>query len=273
MTVPSWASVHSDVPKIPKQAEGPVGCTYAVPATAQLHNSAPSPESEEHRRSDASVEARHIMEAIKRSLDPKHNARPIHPTVHFAQKGSIATQNGASVSAPTPVVSIVPTPARPVTTASELARARPSARSPSPSLPKPPMEAIEAIEQDTAPTRSLAYTANNMPLRIFEHALTSLLTRLDAIESAGSTEVRDARKDLVQRIEGVLNELESKKLGVWQQQNKDEDASAKVYEPHSEDDPADEESKDDTPTDDISSSPEAVDAEVGEVSVVPVLAP
>ena len=47
-------------------------------------------------------------------------------------------------------------------------------------------------------------------MHAYENALSELLTKLDAVESFGFKAVRDARKELVDRIERELEELEKK---------------------------------------------------------------
>jgi BAG domain-containing protein len=56
----------------------------------------------------------------------------------------------------------------------------------------------------------LAVTSNNTPVRVYEHALNSLLERLDAIESDGNEEVRDFRREVVREVERALEEVERK---------------------------------------------------------------
>ncbi|KAF8845283.1 hypothetical protein BDN67DRAFT_961582 [Paxillus ammoniavirescens] len=54
----------------------------------------------------------------------------------------------------------------------------------------------------------LAYSSRNAPLRFYDHALSQLLSQLDAIPSYGSRKVRDARKITVRKIENALEELD-----------------------------------------------------------------
>ncbi|CAE6522471.1 unnamed protein product [Rhizoctonia solani] len=61
----------------------------------------------------------------------------------------------------------------------------------------------------------LAYTPNNAPLHRYEHALTGLLTRLDAVESYGDDGVRRARKEAVKTIEQELERLDEMKAEAW----------------------------------------------------------
>ncbi|CAE7203624.1 unnamed protein product [Rhizoctonia solani] len=71
-----------------------------------------------------------------------------------------------------------------------------------------------------AVTPKLAYTPNNAPLHQYEHLLTGLLTKLDAVESYGQESIRKARKDAVRLIEQELEELDIKKLQAWREQFK-----------------------------------------------------
>lgn len=58
---------------------------------------------------------------------------------------------------------------------------------------------------------SLAFVPANVPLRAHEEALTRLLTRLDAVDSAGDVRVRNHRRQLVLDIERELERLEALK--------------------------------------------------------------
>lgn len=71
----------------------------------------------------------------------------------------------------------------------------------------------------TAP--KLAYTPNNAPLHQYEHLLTGLLTKLDAVESYGQESIRRTRKDVVKQIERELEELDVKKLQEWRRQSEE----------------------------------------------------
>ncbi|KAI0830325.1 hypothetical protein BC628DRAFT_1474239 [Trametes gibbosa] len=54
----------------------------------------------------------------------------------------------------------------------------------------------------------LAYTPNNSPVHAYEHALSELLTQLDAVESNGDLSVRGRRKEVVREVERALEEIE-----------------------------------------------------------------
>ena len=56
----------------------------------------------------------------------------------------------------------------------------------------------------------LAVSPNNAPLRTYESTLNGLLEQLDAIESDGDDEVRNARRDVVREVEKALEDLEQK---------------------------------------------------------------
>ncbi|KAF7306509.1 BAG domain-containing protein [Mycena indigotica] len=55
----------------------------------------------------------------------------------------------------------------------------------------------------------LTYSAHNQPVRYYHQALSKLLARLDAVDSFGDEEVRHARKEVVGKVEGALDEVES----------------------------------------------------------------
>lgn len=56
----------------------------------------------------------------------------------------------------------------------------------------------------------LAVSPNNAPLRTYESSLNGFLEQLDAIESDGDDEVRNARRDVVREVEKALEDLERK---------------------------------------------------------------
>lgn len=56
----------------------------------------------------------------------------------------------------------------------------------------------------------LAYTARNVPVREYEHALDELLVQLDAVESDGDEEVRDVRRAAVREVEKAIEDVERK---------------------------------------------------------------
>ena len=56
----------------------------------------------------------------------------------------------------------------------------------------------------------VAAASNNAPVRAYELALNGLLERLDAIESDGNEEVREARREVVREVERALEEVERK---------------------------------------------------------------
>jgi hypothetical protein len=58
-------------------------------------------------------------------------------------------------------------------------------------------------------TSCLSFTASNQPIRFFEQSLSQLLIRLDLIESQGNEELRNKRKDIVQKVEQTLEDLEN----------------------------------------------------------------
>lgn len=66
---------------------------------------------------------------------------------------------------------------------------------------------------DTVP--ALAYTPSNRAILAYEHSATELLTRLDAVDSAGDRKVRRARKALVDEIERAMRGVENAKGEAW----------------------------------------------------------
>ncbi|CAL1698224.1 unnamed protein product [Somion occarium] len=56
----------------------------------------------------------------------------------------------------------------------------------------------------------LLYTSNNRPIHTFQHALNTLLEKLDAVDSHGDLEVRGRRKEVVIEVERALKEVDRK---------------------------------------------------------------
>ncbi|KAI0702835.1 hypothetical protein C8T65DRAFT_741511 [Cerioporus squamosus] len=71
-----------------------------------------------------------------------------------------------------------------------------------------PVPSDATAESDSDEPGRLAYTSNNTPLHAYEHALNTLLTRLDAVESNGDLEVRGRRKEVVREVERALEVVE-----------------------------------------------------------------
>ncbi|KAJ3307492.1 hypothetical protein HDU76_004631, partial [Blyttiomyces sp. JEL0837] len=64
-------------------------------------------------------------------------------------------------------------------------------------------------------TNTIAFnTKQNRPLLEAEEALTKMLLELDAVESFGDLEVRDARRELIKSVQRRLDEIERGKRGV-----------------------------------------------------------
>lgn len=73
------------------------------------------------------------------------------------------------------------------------------------SRPSSPTSEVEPISG-----ASLAYTSNNKSVLAYEHALNSLLEKLDAVESGGDLEVRGRRKEVVNEVEKALKDVEKR---------------------------------------------------------------
>lgn len=67
----------------------------------------------------------------------------------------------------------------------------------------------------------LAYTQHNAPFHLYTHTLSQLLSNLDGVESRGVKEVRDRRREVVNRVEGEAQWLERWWKGVWARQGQD----------------------------------------------------
>ncbi|KAK7029016.1 hypothetical protein VNI00_014726 [Paramarasmius palmivorus] len=90
----------------------------------------------------------------------------------------------------------------------------------------PPSSRPSSPVSDTLSSK-LAYTSRNHPLRYYEQSLSGLLSQLDSVESFGSAEVRQRRKEVVERVEGAIDELEKEVEGRWQSRVAKEEKEAK----------------------------------------------
>uniref|UniRef100_A0A1I8F371 WW domain-containing protein n=1 Tax=Macrostomum lignano TaxID=282301 RepID=A0A1I8F371_9PLAT len=86
-------------------------------------------------------------------------------------------------------------------------------RSPSP-IVQSALERIQAVEAESrrleTDIKAYAGGPEEKQYRLLEETLTRLMMKLDAIESAGESDVRDARKACVQYIQSLLDYLEMK---------------------------------------------------------------
>lgn len=78
----------------------------------------------------------------------------------------------------------------------------------------PPSSPVHS-DAESSVTRRLAFTSRNSPVKYYEQALTGLLLKLDNVESFGSEDLRHKRKDVVNRIERAIEELEGEVDGRW----------------------------------------------------------
>ena len=219
-------SQSAEVPPVASSSKGPSPYAYATPSSAQplargasafgLSQAGPHPgpqSSEGQGRAVAELEAQHLMDAIRASLDPANNVKPSPAPVLAASVQSADRSQADKGKEP------VRTPLR---------------------SPSPQIHTIESIEaefvklsyefvfplqvdfspsdSDSATTPHLAYTHGNTVIWQYENALNGLLTKVDAVETLGVAEVRAARKELVKRIEGALEGLEARKGEAWRKE-------------------------------------------------------
>jgi hypothetical protein len=182
-----------------------------------------------HRRSGAADEVADIMEAIKRSLDPQHNAKPSDveeqasaPALGHDSSSSLGLGSKHPI---TPNESHVATecanPSQPQPTPRNAMVAMKSIESRLDGLthefvfPSEPEFPVESPQVSGRSTPTLLFTPTNQPVRAHEHDLAALLTELDAVESDGDEDIRRVRKGLVSRVESELADLERKKDDAW----------------------------------------------------------
>jgi BAG domain len=83
-------------------------------------------------------------------------------------------------------------------------------------------------DSEAPATSHLAYTSRNHPVRFYEQALGSLLTQLDSVDSFGNDDLRVKRKQVVDRVEKALEELETEVEGRWRTRVAKESKSFRV---------------------------------------------
>ncbi|KAH7929381.1 hypothetical protein BV22DRAFT_1029627 [Leucogyrophana mollusca] len=76
------------------------------------------------------------------------------------------------------------------------------------STPSTPSSIDFSTSSNAKTELKMAYTSRNTPVRYYEHALSALLTQLDAVESFDNEDVRLERKKVVAKVEGALEDLE-----------------------------------------------------------------
>ncbi|KAJ6590659.1 hypothetical protein DFH09DRAFT_1139975 [Mycena vulgaris] len=77
----------------------------------------------------------------------------------------------------------------------------------------------------------LSYSAHNQPVRFYQQALSRLLAQLDEVDSFGDEGLRHARKEVVGRVEGALDELERVIEARWRKFAGKEERTEVVSEP------------------------------------------
>ncbi|GAA5824207.1 hypothetical protein JCM11251_001567 [Rhodosporidiobolus azoricus] len=77
-------------------------------------------------------------------------------------------------------------------------------------------------------TPPLAYGSANSSFLTYEHYLTSLLSKIDEVQSAGDKVVKQERKELVKRVEAELARLDGIKDEAWEKQSQNSGAATAV---------------------------------------------
>ncbi|KAJ6604156.1 hypothetical protein DFH09DRAFT_1121800 [Mycena vulgaris] len=93
-----------------------------------------------------------------------------------------------------------------------------------------PNRVTGTTEPESAVAR-LSYSAHNQPVRFYQQALSRLLAQLDEVESFGDDGLRHARKEVVGRVEGALDELERVIEARWRKFAGKEERKEVVSEP------------------------------------------
>ncbi|TFK76720.1 hypothetical protein BDN72DRAFT_953252 [Pluteus cervinus] len=92
------------------------------------------------------------------------------------------------------------------------------------------LDFVEDASTSQSATSALSFASRNQPVRFYEQALGALLGQLDAIESFGNDELRSRRKEVVDRVEKALEDLERDVAGRYKahraRELKKRDASA-----------------------------------------------
>lgn len=87
--------------------------------------------------------------------------------------------------------------------------------------PPPSSLTFQTSASSNAP--KLDYTSTNAPVHGYEDALTKLLMELDGVESGGDIDVRTRRKELVKRVEGEAQRVETWRRDCFEARQKGEE--------------------------------------------------
>jgi len=134
------------------------------------------------------------------SSAPKEPAQ--EPVASTSAKGKESTVKRPRNEEPEPHWSAAPERARALAEITSITRAFTSLKNTF-VFPSGPLERLPDSD-----VPRLAYNPTNASIHAYEHALAELLTKLDGVESHGFKGVREARKQLVVKIEKVLEDLE-----------------------------------------------------------------
>ncbi|KAF8290329.1 hypothetical protein DL93DRAFT_1098647 [Clavulina sp. PMI_390] len=75
---------------------------------------------------------------------------------------------------------------------------------------------VDFADSSTETSVRLDYTTNNRPIHEFEEQATRSLTQVDAVDIGDDEALRRERKALVNEIQGVLGQVDTHKLVLWQ---------------------------------------------------------
>src|ERR1700722_2373477 len=198
----------------------PVAQTTEKQSTKMQKASAPS--REEHHENMRAVELLDTITALLASLfDPQPASSGAHNQTRPSTEPKQESAKGKDKEAPITINISVPT-SKDVAKSLEIVRnveasfhllesdfAMPRKLDFTP----PPTPTIDSGSQATAaaqvsPCTQLAYSSANAPVHNYTHALSQLLTQLDAVESFGNDQVRSQRREVVSMIERALEGIE-----------------------------------------------------------------
>ncbi|KAJ7022053.1 hypothetical protein C8F04DRAFT_247379 [Mycena alexandri] len=202
----------------PSPPQQPQASTSKVPeATSRSTPASSSPlktELEARLRSQESSEERDLAEAIRMSL-AEVQAAPATTTTTTSDKGKapapapvkdVSTSAAEVASIDAAFTALADEFVFPAELDFGSSRAASPARSAS---------SNDSASESQSPIARLSYSARNQPVRFYHQALSGLLSQLDAVDSFGDEAVRNARKEVVGRVEGALDEVEKVVEGRW----------------------------------------------------------
>ncbi|ORY92811.1 hypothetical protein BCR35DRAFT_9042 [Leucosporidium creatinivorum] len=183
---PSQPSPPAPVSQPEPQAESTPAATIAEPAPTPRHvpSTAPQPAEQERTVDPATTSAAEKLQ--------RHYRTHLHRRQALSTLASLASSLDAQQSAFTLPSTLTFQPSPPSSTTGD-----------------------HSYTASTTPSPKLAFQSSNAPFLAYEDFLVSLLSKIDAVSSGGDRTVKQARKQLVKRVDAELSRLDDAREQAW----------------------------------------------------------